>query len=313
MKFWQKSILFVITLAMIAYAGLGLAQAQTPNKLTLASAGLSLEKVGLGVYALVSSTDFPPADAAKIAICNGGIILSDEGTILIDPFQNKALGKLMLETAKSLSQEPIRYVINSHFHFDHTGGNAAIAAENIPLIGRGQIRSLMLTRNTDRDPTLTPPSIIIDNATSLWLGDRQIKIIPTEGHTPGTDVLVYVPDADILFTGDIVFNQRIPYVADGDIRKWQASLQELLRQYPEAKIVPGHGSVSDRQIVVQQQAYFDNLEELALGWKKAEISQEQALKEAEKVPSQYSNYGFQALYSSNLETAYQQITQASGQ
>jgi hypothetical protein len=50
-----------------------------------------------------------------------------------------------------------------------------------------------------------------------------------------------------------------------------------------------------------------------LGWKKAEISQEQALKEAEKVPSQYSNYGFQALYSSNLETAYQQITQASGQ
>ena len=116
---------------MLTYAGLGLAQAQTPNKLPLASAGLSLEKVGLGVYALVSSTDFPPADAAKIAICNGGIILSDEGTILIDPFQNKALGKLMLETAKSLSQEPIRYVINSHFHFDHSLETAEYARPEI--------------------------------------------------------------------------------------------------------------------------------------------------------------------------------------
>lgn len=314
MKLWQKTLFFLLALAMIVYVGFlspGSSKAQTTNKLTLAEAGLSLEKVGLGVYALISSTDFPPKDAAKIAICNGGIVLSDEGVLVIDPFQNKALGELMLETAHNLSDQPVRYAVNTHFHFDHTGGNPAIAAQNIPIIGRGNIRGLMVEKNKELDPNPTPPNITIDEATSLWLGDRQIQLLPTAGHTPGTDLLVYVPDADIIFTGDIVFNERIPYVADGNIRQWQASLSQLLSQHADAKIVPGHGQVSDRQALLAQKAYFDNLEELALGWKKAGLSQEQALKQAQKLPVQYSNYRFQALYPSNLATAYQQITQSS--
>jgi cyclase len=314
MKVWQKLLLFTVALVLLLGVGLGLfsptTSAQTTTKLTLAQAGLTLEKIGLGTYALIANTDFPPKDASKIAICNGGIILSDQGVIIIDPFQNKALGELMLETAHNLSDQKVHYVVNTHFHWDHTGGNPAIAAAGIPLLGRGEIRQLMQEKNQERDPQLTPPDLVIQEKTTLWLGDRPIQIIPTEGHTPGTDLLVYVPDADILFTGDIVFNERIPYVADGNIRKWQESLSSILGKYPDAKIVPGHGAVSDRRIVSAQKAYLDHLETLALGWKEKGLSQEQALQQAAVLPSKYSNYRFQALYPSNLETAFQQITQA---
>ncbi|MGB3515127.1 MAG: MBL fold metallo-hydrolase, partial [Elainellaceae cyanobacterium] len=272
---------------------------------TLESAGLTLTELGEGIYGLIASVDFPPTDP-NMAICNGGIIIGSNGVVVVDPFQSEALGDLLFETVATLTDQPVKYVVNTHYHFDHTGGNPAAASRQLPILGRGPIREFMLTRNGESDPNITPPEVIIEGTWDLWLGDRQVHIREFEGHSGGTDVIVYMPDADVLITGDLLFNQRIPYMADGSIRTLQATLDQLMTDYPTATVLPGHGPVTDFEGLAIFKSYLDTLEGLALGWQTAGTSKEEAL--ATPVPGPYQSFMFQALFPGNLEVAYNQIT-----
>jgi cyclase len=307
-RIWRWFALLLLT--AITCAGLigWQVQSRAEQPTTLKTAGLTLEPLEKGIYALIASTDFPPKDP-NLAICNGGIVIGDDGVLVIDPFQNKALGNLMLATVKTLTDKPVRYVLNTHFHFDHTGGNPAVTAQDIPVIGRGKIRELMLEKNKSFDPNPTPPSLIVRDNGSIWLGKREIKLEKAEGHTIGTDIVAYVPDAKILFAGDILFQQRFPYAADGNIHQWKKTLTELSDRYQDAKIVPGHGQITDRSGLVTLKAYFDRLEALALSWREKSLTEEQAIASAATIPAMYQDYKFKALYPDNLKTAYQQITQ----
>jgi glyoxylase-like metal-dependent hydrolase (beta-lactamase superfamily II) len=283
----------------------------------LAAAGLSLQELGRGVYGLISSTDFPPSDPAKIAICNGGIVIGSDSTLVIDPFQNPALANLMLDTVKSLTDKPVKYVLNTHYHFDHTGGNPAASAQGIPIIARGTVREFMAERNKGLDPNPKLPDIIVNSESDIWLGDRLVRVQRAEGHSGGTDVIAYVPDANVLFAGDIVFNKRIPYVGDGNIRDWQGSLYRLIATYPEATVLPGHGDVTNKAGLQELQAYFSDLERRALEWKAQNLTKEEVFAKYAKVPEAYKDYKFQLLYApnnagmrSNLEVAYDQFTRS---
>ena len=305
MKLWQRGIIFVLALvAAIAVFHPGPTTAQT--ELTLETAGLRVEELGEGVYGLIASTDFPNEDP-NAAICNAAIVVSDGGVLVIDPFQNEDLANLAFSQVEELSDRPIRYVLNTHYHFDHTGGNAAAAARHIPIIGRGPIREYMLERNLELDPNATPPQAISNGSMSLWLGDREVKIETVEGHSGGTDWVAYIPDVDVLIAGDILFHQRFPYAADGNLYKWQDSLEDLIEKYATATILPGHGPVTDRMAFETLGEYFDYLEALGQTWKAQGLSQEEAIASALEIPAIYEDYKFKALYESNLSTAYQQF------
>lgn len=275
-------------------------------KLTLDDAGLRMAKISDHVYSLIASTDFPPKDE-NAAICNGGIVIGSEGVLVVDPFQTEALANLLFETVKTLTDQPIRYVVNSHYHFDHTGGNAAVTEQKYPLLGRGPIREYMLSRNMESDPNATPPNVILHHNGEIWLGDRKVEITEFDGHSGGTDLVLYVPDENVLIAGDLLFTQRLPYLGDANIRVWQETLEELTNDYATATILPGHGPVSDRGDLETLQGYLDDLENWALAWKQEELSQEDAIAQTQ-LPDQYSDYLFQGLFTSNLEVAYQQIT-----
>lgn len=278
---------------------------KTPLNLTTAS--LTIEQVGTGIYSLISSTDYPPTNE-NVAICNAGIIIGDDSVLVIDPFQSEALGNLLLTEVKKLTDLPVKYVLNTHFHFDHTGGNKAIKAQKIVLMGRGTIREDMLSRNLEYDANPVPPEVILNSDSSVWLGQREIKLKTVEGHSGGTDIIAYIPDADVLFTGDILFNQRFPYIADGNIKKWQQTLDNLIKEYPNTKIVPGHGNIGDRSTLATLKNYLTDLETIALKWQENSLSEDAAIKSASTIPTAYQNYKFKALYLGNLKTAYEQIT-----
>jgi glyoxylase-like metal-dependent hydrolase (beta-lactamase superfamily II) len=284
----------------------------------LAKAGLKLQELGSGVYGLIANYDIPPA-SDDLAICNGGIVIGSDSVLVIDSFQSPALANLMFATVKTLTDKPIKYVLNTHFHNDHTGGNAAARSLGIPIIGRGTIREYMLSRRgaNAQDPNPITPDLIVNSETSIWLGDRQVKIERAEGHSGGTDIVAYVPDSKVLFTGDILSNKRFPFVGDGDIQAWQGTLYRLISTYPEAKVVPGHGEVGDRTTLQELQAYFTDLEKLALSWKARGLSKEQAIAQSSKIPDTYKDYKFKPLYASeipnlpnNLVTAYDQFTRS---
>lgn len=294
-------------LAMLTVVGLVALPARTnaQDTATLDSAGLTLTELGEGIYGLIASVDFPPTNP-NLAICNGGIIIGSDGVIVVDPFQSEALGDLLFETVATLTDLPVKYVVNTHYHFDHTGGNPAAASRELPILGRGPIREFMLTRNGDRDPNITPPEVIISGTWDLWLGERQVQIREFEGHSGGTDVILYVPDARVLMTGDLMFQGRIPYVADGNLRAWQATMANLIVDYSDAIVLPGHGPVTDVKGLEAFKSYLAWLENLALTWKANGTSQEAAV--ATALPAEYNSFLFQALFPGNLEVAYKQIT-----
>jgi glyoxylase-like metal-dependent hydrolase (beta-lactamase superfamily II) len=279
-----------------------------PKVTSLQSAGLQLQEVASGTYALVASTDFPPASPAA-AIANGGIVIGSDGVLVIDTFQSSDLAELMIATVKSLTDKPIKYVLNTHYHSDHTGGNVTFVKQNIPVLGRGVIREYIQSGKGDTGG-VTPPTVIINSQTDLWLGDRQVRIERVDGHSAGTDLVAYIPDAKVLFAGDMVFNKRIPYTVDSDLRQWQGSLYRLIAVYPDAKVVPGHGDVTDVSGLQSQQAYFSWLERQALEWKAQILTKEQVLERFAKVPDAYKDYKFKGIYSLNLESAYEQFTRS---
>ena len=107
---WQKRLGFLVSALMSLLIIVGCQYYSTAQKtpLTLETALLSLEQVGDGIYALVSDTDYPPENE-NIAICNAGIVIGDDGVLVIDPFQNEALGNLLLSEVKKLTDLPVKY------------------------------------------------------------------------------------------------------------------------------------------------------------------------------------------------------------
>ncbi|MDX1977619.1 MAG: MBL fold metallo-hydrolase [Pseudanabaenaceae cyanobacterium bins.68] len=292
-------------------------EAQTPApKLTLQQAGLTLEPMGNGVYGLVSSFDFPPP-SPNTAICNGAIVIGSDGVLVVDPFQSPALAELMIDTVKTLTDKPIKYAVNTHFHQDHTGGNLTFVQRGIPVIGRGLVRELMLTQNKANDPNLTLPTVVVNSDTEIWLGDRAVKLQRVEGHTLGSDLVVYVPDAKVLIAGDLLFNQTVPFIGSGNVREWQGSLYRLIATYGDAKVLPGHGAIADVKALQAQQQYFTDLVKLAQSWKAQGLTKEQAIAQSAKLPEAYKGYKFQPLYASkdtglanNLEVIYDQVSES---
>jgi glyoxylase-like metal-dependent hydrolase (beta-lactamase superfamily II) len=127
-----------------------------------------------------------------------------------------------------------------------------IHAENIHLFGdritpaqRAQVEALV------------GPDQTTDKPMTLDLGGRKLEIRPVQGHTGG-DLAVYVPDARVLFTGDMLWRRRAPNIIDGKVGPWTATVAEFERS-PAEVFVPGHGDVADRKDVADFHAYLTDL------------------------------------------------------
>ncbi|HEX5352970.1 MAG TPA: MBL fold metallo-hydrolase [Rhodanobacteraceae bacterium] len=207
----------------------------------------TLHDLGHGVWAAIS----PPDSKAG---ANAGFVIGPDGVLVIDTFQDPAAATAMLTDIRTKTDRPIRYVIDTHYHLDHTAGNNVFAKAGAVVMAHRNVRTWERTQNLklfDKDPTakqkqfvatLGLPSLTYKHDITIWLGNRKAIVRTLEGHTGG-DSSVIIPDARVVFTGDIFWNHTLPNLVDADTREQIASNDTYLHDYPEATFVPGHGNV----------------------------------------------------------------------
>jgi len=154
--------------------------------------------------------------------------------------------------------------------------------------------------------TLTNPTVTFSNGTMhLYLGKREIVLFTLPGHTGG-DVLAFVPDANVVFTGDLGWRKTLPNLVDATVNDWIPSLDKLLQQYPTAKFIPGHGEVASAEEVREFRDYLDDLRTRVKKAVADGLTLEQA-KQQLTLPDRYKSFAFQNFATPNVEDMYKEL------
>jgi cyclase len=153
---------------------------------------------------------------------------------------------------------------------------------------------------------LTNPTLTFSSGTlHLYLGKREVVLFTLPGHTGG-DVLAYVPDAEVVFTGDLGWSKTLPNLVDATVNDWIPTLDKILNQYRSAKFVPGHGEVA---AAAEMRDFRDYLDDLRGRVKQAIVdglSADQA-KQQLKLPDKYKSFAFQNFAQPNVEDMYKEL------
>ena len=184
-------------------------------------------------------------------------LVTDEGVVLVDDkfevdYEN------ILEMLSTVTDQPVRYVINTHHHGDHTGGNAIAQQMGVQVIASEQARRYMASGNLPGAPTIT-----YQDRAFVHLGGKTVELhYFGRAHTSG-DTFVYFPEHRVLATGDAFTQGRatpqlIDYQGGGSAREWPATLDAALRLDFDT-VIPGHGNVTDK---VEMRAFRDSTEQV---------------------------------------------------
>ncbi len=155
--------------------------------------------------------------------------------------------------------------------------------------------------------TLTNPTVTFGaGVVHLHLGKREVVLSTLAGHTGG-DVFAYVPDANVVFTGDLGWSKTLPNLVDATVSDWIPTLDKILTQHPAAKFVPGHGNVAEASDIKDFRDYLDDLRGRVKQGIAAGLTVEQA-KQQMKLPEKYKGFAFQNFATPNVEDMYKELT-----
>ena len=199
-------------------------------------------------------------------------MIGDDGVVVIDTFEHPEAAKQMLAEIRKLTQLPIKFVVNTHYHVDHVAGNSLFQQNGAVVFAQRNVRTWIHTENLkffgkDIKPeerkmveTLGSPDAVYDTGVTLFLGSRRIDVRVFPGHTGG-DSVVFIPDANVVFTGDLFWRNTLPNLIDATTSAWIPSLNSITAAAPTATYVPGHGDVGNADDVKNFRDYLAFLRE----------------------------------------------------
>jgi glyoxylase-like metal-dependent hydrolase (beta-lactamase superfamily II) len=235
--------------------------------LSLFSQAADYEKVSVEVVAenLNGSAYYIPGLSGAATeyegfISNAGFVITSEGVVVFDGLGTPSLADAMLNEIRKLTDKPIKLVIVSHYHADHIYGLQVFKEQGAQIwapkgtwdyLDSETATSLLESRRTALYPWvndetyLVDPDRIIDNDTNFSLGENQFLLTYFgKVHSEGDMSLLSIND-QTLYSGDLIFEGRIPFVGDADIIKWSKTLDRV-RNIEMEYFVPGHGMASDQ-------------------------------------------------------------------
>lgn len=189
---------------------------------------------------------------------NIGLSVGPDGAFVIDD-QFAPLSDKIMAAIKAINAAPVEFVLNTHWHGDHTGGNEAFGAAGAHIVAHDNVRK-RLKEGLKRETSQTPPApegalpvVTFSDQVSFYWNGRDIRVVHLkDAHTDG-DAIIHFRDADVIHTGDIYFNGGYPYVdlqSGGTFDGLIAAQEKILALCTEKTvIIPGHGPLSSKAVL----------------------------------------------------------------
>ena len=210
---------------------------------------ISFDEIGPGLFAFTAEGD-----------PNTGVVVGDDSVMVIDTQATPAMAQKVIDCIRSKTDKPIKHVVLSHYHAVRVLGASAYEPSEVlasdltrqMIVERGQQdwdseygRFPRLFAAADSIPGLTWPTMTFATSMSLWLGKREVRLMHLgRGHTMG-DIVAWVPDANVMFSGDLVEFHSACYCGDAHLKDWPRTLDRIAAFKPDA-LVPGRGAALSR-------------------------------------------------------------------
>jgi cyclase len=200
-------------------------------------------------------------------INNTGFVVGDESVISIDACSTERRTRAYRDRIASVTPAPVTTLVNTHHHGDHTYGNFVFSPATI--VAQENCRAEMLAYgfpgNTGvwepvdwGEVKVAPPTLTFTDRVRLWSGDRPVEVsyVGQAAHT-SNDSLVWLPEQEVLFCGDLLFNGGTPFLLMGSVRGAIDVLTSVLAPIPARVIVPGHGAPCDHELITTVVGYLE--------------------------------------------------------
>jgi len=271
----NKRIFYFFVLLGLFLSAIVIAQQEEPPTITI-------EKVSGDVYCLYGQGG------------NIGILKTDEGLLVVDS-QFKGIANEILKKIAALSDKPVKYLVNTHYHGDHTDGDEVIGKDAVIIMHPNCKASMMKNQKEgEAPPGFLSKVKLWEKGMVLQMGGENVKLLHFgNGHTAG-DLVVVFEKAKVLHTGDLFFHGMPPYidVKDGsDTGNWIRTIETLCQKYPDFKIIPGHGKVTDTGEYMKLAGYLKYLRKEVAAAIKAGKTKEQAMESIDLEPYQWLKEG----------------------
>ena len=250
--------------------------------------GTRLEELADGVFANMREDHW----------ANTGIVIGDDAVLVVDAGLTPRMARDLVDTAKRLTPKPIRYLVDTHHHGDHSFGNIGFAPfaasighantrkalERDPKMAEGWAARYPEMAEDLAEVVITPPVITYDQRLTISLGNHTVELRHFGPAHTDNDSVVAVPDAQVAFMGDLVCNGYNAVMSDGDSAGWERALSAVEESWPVQRIVPGHGATAGADALATQRAYLQALRAKLRELRASGVPAEQAQRELTAVP-----------------------------
>jgi glyoxylase-like metal-dependent hydrolase (beta-lactamase superfamily II) len=291
----------------------------------------SVRKIGNGLYATISDPS-----RGGTTYCNGGFLVGKDSAMLLEGFATSGGAALQMETLRTVSQVPVKGALDTHYHFDHSMGNAFYGANGVPLwahasVAERIVESYAPLQGADKAAALGPfekrvkdaksdterqhcqsdlkaitelfqianssvvalPNHPLDPAKlpiSIDLGGLTAVLESYPGHS-GTDIIVRIPDQNVVYTGDLLFSGFYPVCFDekATISVWRDTLKKFASFDKDTLFVPGHGQICGQEGIASIREVFDDIAEQAHKMYQAGVPADEA-QHRYAVPDKFKNF-----------------------